>query len=175
MSDEQTIQLWEVICRCSTHHSQRWSHLSSEDLASWAFLEVASSDGGLKEWVQRALRGDHDLESIARQVVNRVAKRLQRAQQKAILGHREPAAGELTEMLNELPMATRMEATRRLKGFLSELPGGQMQLLTAYYVDERPLSEIGAEHSLSSAAVANRLLRIRKRIIRFLEEISDLP
>ena len=174
MPDDRTVQLWELIRRYADMHSQRWSHLSSDDLASWAFLEVAGKGGGLKEWVDAALRDEADLEGVARLAVNRVAKRLQRTRDRAIPGGADSASGELAEMLNQLPVAVRVQTFRRISLFLSELPDEQLQLLTAYYVDHRPLAEIGQESGLTAAAVANRLLRIRKKIIRFVDEISEM-
>lgn len=174
MTDEMTVQLWERICHFAGRHSERWSHLPSDDLASWAFLEVADRDGGLKDWVHAALKDEGDLEAVARLVVNRVAKRLQRAQQRATLADSDSKSGELADVLNELPFKARPRAFRRLTQFLSELPREQFRLLTAYYVERRQLAEIGQEFTLSRGAVANRLLRIRKKIIRFFDEFDDL-
>lgn len=170
MGSERVIHLWEMICECADGHSRRWSHLSAEDLASLAFLEVVAPGGELKPWVDEAMEEGAEFEDIARRVVNRVAKRQQRDAQKSKTGLPDRNTGGLGDLLDGLDADEREFAFERLQILLSELSDDQRLLLVAYYVEQRNLKEISEEFSLSPGAVANRLLRLRKRIIRCLED-----
>ena len=54
---------------------------------------------------------------------------------------------------------------------VQQLPDEERMLLTLYYFDDRPLSEIAFITGIAPKALANRLYRIRKKLYKKLKAI----
>ncbi len=172
MSDEALIELWHLIVSYATKNANRWSNLPPDDLASTAFLEVADKDGEMKEWVIELLEKGFDLDDIARRCVSRVAKRLQREAEPLDENKVLPGSRELITLLEQFTPHQQKAVEDQLRQFLSNLPQEERELLIAYFVERRTLQEIADEIGTTPGAAANRLFRIRKKILRFIEDLG---
>ena len=59
----------------------------------------------------------------------------------------------------------------RLQELVQQLPDEERMLLTLYYFDDRPLSEIAFITGIAPKALANRLYRIRKKLYKRLKAL----
>ena len=59
----------------------------------------------------------------------------------------------------------------RLQELVQQLPDEERMLLTLYYFDDRPLSEITFITGIGEKALANRLYRIRKKLYKKLKAL----
>lgn len=59
----------------------------------------------------------------------------------------------------------------RLQELVQQLPDEERMLLTLYYFDDRPLSEIAFITGIAPKALANRLYRIRKKLYKKLKAL----
>ena len=59
----------------------------------------------------------------------------------------------------------------RLQELVQQLPDEERMLLTLYYFDDRPLSEIAFITGIGEKALANRLYRIRKKLYKKLKAL----
>ena len=53
---------------------------------------------------------------------------------------------------------------------MDELPDDERMLLTLYYFEDRPLTEIAYITGIDAKALANRLYRTRKKLYKILQE-----
>lgn len=60
----------------------------------------------------------------------------------------------------------REERIQRLQELIDELPDEERLLLTLYYFEDRPLTEIAYITGIESGPLANRLYRTRKKLLR---------
>ena len=58
----------------------------------------------------------------------------------------------------------REERIQRLQELIDELPADEQMLLTLYYFEDRPLTEIAYITGIEPGALANRLYRTRKKL-----------
>ena len=59
----------------------------------------------------------------------------------------------------------------QLQAQMEQLPHEERMLLTLYYFDDRPLTEIAFITGIDAKALANRLYRIRKKLYKKLKAI----
>ena len=64
----------------------------------------------------------------------------------------------------------REERICRLEQIMDELPDDERMLLTLYYFEDRPLTEIAYITGIDAKALANRLYRTRKKLYKILQE-----
>ena len=64
----------------------------------------------------------------------------------------------------------REERIQRLEAVIDELPADERMLLTLYYYEDRPLTEIAYITGIDAKALANRLYRTRKKLFRKLKD-----
>jgi RNA polymerase sigma factor (sigma-70 family) len=70
--------------------------------------------------------------------------------------------------------STESELSRVLKNAMKELAEEDQELLLAFYLDRRPLSELAAEAGQSYKAMESRLTRLRLKLkTHFLEHLKD--
>ena len=62
----------------------------------------------------------------------------------------------------------REDRIERLQELIDRLPDEERMLLTLYYYDERPLTEIAYITGIETKALANRLYRTRKKLLKLL-------
>lgn len=65
----------------------------------------------------------------------------------------------------------REERIGQLERLMDELPSDERMLLTLYYYEDRPLTEIAYITGIEAKPLANRLYRIRKKLAKKLSEI----
>ena len=71
----------------------------------------------------------------------------------------------------EVDLSTgREERIERLQELMDELPDDERMLLTLYYFEDRPLTEIAYITGIDAKALANRLYRTRKKLYKILQE-----
>ena len=71
----------------------------------------------------------------------------------------------------EVDLSTgREERIERLQEVMDELPDDERMLLTLYYFEDRPLTEIAYITGIDAKALANRLYRTRKKLYKILQE-----
>ena len=71
----------------------------------------------------------------------------------------------------EVDLSTgREERIERLQELMDELPDDERILLTLYYFEDRPLTEIAYITGIEPSALANRLYRTRKKLYKKLQE-----
>ena len=71
----------------------------------------------------------------------------------------------------EVDLSTgREERIERLQELMDELPDDERMLLTLYYFEDRPLTEIAYITGIDAKALANRLYRTRKKLYKTLQE-----
>ena len=71
----------------------------------------------------------------------------------------------------EVDLSTgREERIERLQEVMDELPDDERILLTLYYFEDRPLTEIAYITGIDAKALANRLYRTRKKLYKILQE-----
>jgi RNA polymerase sigma-70 factor (ECF subfamily) len=71
----------------------------------------------------------------------------------------------------EVDLSTgREERIERLQEGMDELPDDERMLLTLYYFEDRPLTEIAYITGVDAKALANRLYRTRKKLYKILQE-----
>ena len=71
----------------------------------------------------------------------------------------------------EVDLSTgREERIERLQEVMDELPDDERMLLTLYYFEDRPLTEIAYIIGIDAKALANRLYRTRKKLYKILQE-----
>ena len=77
-----------------------------------------------------------------------------------------------TEVIDEeVDLSTgREERIERLQELMDELPDDERMLLTLYYFEDRPLTEIAYITGIEPGALANRLYRTRKKLYKKLQE-----
>ena len=63
----------------------------------------------------------------------------------------------------------REERIERLQGVIDDLPDDERMLLTLYYFEDRPLTEIAYITGIDAKPLANRLYRIRKKLYKKLK------
>ena len=63
----------------------------------------------------------------------------------------------------------REENIERLQMLIDELPDDERMLLTLYYFEDRPLTEIAYITGIEASALANRLCRTRKKLFKKLK------
>lgn len=63
------------------------------------------------------------------------------------------------------------QRVERLQELVQQLPDEKRMLLTLYYFDDRPLSEIAFITGIAPKALANRLYRIRKKLYKKLKAL----
>ena len=68
------------------------------------------------------------------------------------------------EQLEEELSTGREERIEKLEELMDELPGDERMLLTLYYYENRPLTEIAYITGINAKALANRLRRMRKKL-----------
>ena len=68
------------------------------------------------------------------------------------------------EQLEEELSTGREERIEKLEELMDELPGDERMLLTLYYYENRPLTEIAYITGINAKALANRLCRMRKKL-----------
>lgn len=68
------------------------------------------------------------------------------------------------EQFEEELSTGREERIAQLEELLDELPGDESMLLTLYYFENRPLTEIAYITGINAKALANRLCRLRKKL-----------
>ena len=73
-------------------------------------------------------------------------------------------AGISDEQLEKELSTGREERIQRLQTVIDELPTDERMLLTLYYFEERPLTEIAYITGINAKALANRLSRTRKKL-----------
>ncbi len=64
----------------------------------------------------------------------------------------------------------REERIEQLMEVIDELPDDERMLLTLYYFEDRPLTEIAYITGIEPAALANRLYRTRKKLYKKLKQ-----
>ena len=64
----------------------------------------------------------------------------------------------------------REERIQRLEKLMDELPDDERMLLTLYYFEDRPLTEIAYITGIDAKALANRLYRTRKKLCKKLKD-----
>ena len=64
----------------------------------------------------------------------------------------------------------REERIQRLEALMDELPDDERMLLTLYYFEDRPLTEIAYITGIDAKALANRLYRTRKKLCKKLKD-----
>ena len=64
----------------------------------------------------------------------------------------------------------REERIARLEAVIDDLPGDERMLLTLYYFEDRPLTEIAYITGIEAKPLANRLYRTRKKLIKKLKD-----
>lgn len=64
----------------------------------------------------------------------------------------------------------REERIQRLEAVIDELPADERMLLTLYYYEDRPLTEIAYITGIDAKALANRLYRTRKKLFKKLKD-----
>ncbi len=64
----------------------------------------------------------------------------------------------------------REERIQRLEELMDELPDDERMLLTLYYFEDRPLTEIAYITGVDAKALANRLFRTRKKLYKKLKD-----
>ena len=64
----------------------------------------------------------------------------------------------------------REERIQRLEKLMDESPGDERMLLTLYYFEDRPLTEIAYITGIDAKALANRLYRTRKKLCKKLKD-----
>ena len=71
----------------------------------------------------------------------------------------------------EVDLSTgREERIERLQEVMDELPDDERMLLTLYYFEDRPLTEIAYITGIDAKALANRLYRTRKKLYKIFQE-----
>lgn len=68
------------------------------------------------------------------------------------------------EQLEEELSTGREERIEKLEELMDELPGDERMLLTLYYYENQPLTEIAYITGINAKALANRLRRMRKKL-----------
>ena len=64
----------------------------------------------------------------------------------------------------------REERIQRLEAVIDDLPADERMLLTLYYYEDRPLTEIAYITGIDAKALANRLYRTRKKLFKKLKD-----
>ena len=79
---------------------------------------------------------------------------------------------DLSEEQLEAELSTgREERIEQLERLIDELADDERMLLTLYYFEDRPLTEIAYITGIEAKPLANRLYRIRKKLAKKLSEI----
>ena len=73
------------------------------------------------------------------------------------------------EQLESELSSGREERIQQLQEIIDELPDDERMLLTLYYFEDRPLTEIAYITGIEASALANRLYRTRKKIFKKLK------
>jgi RNA polymerase sigma-70 factor (ECF subfamily) len=72
---------------------------------------------------------------------------------------------DISDAALEAELSTgREERIDQLMGMVDELPDEERMLLTLYYFEDRPLTEIAYITGIDAKALANRLYRTRKKL-----------
>ena len=80
------------------------------------------------------------------------------------------AIGSSWEELEKELSTGREERIQRLEAVIDELPADERMLLTLYYYEDRPLTEIAYITGIDAKALANRLYRTRKKLFKKLKD-----
>ena len=72
---------------------------------------------------------------------------------------------DISDELLESELSTgQEERIKRLQELMDELPADEQMLLTLYYFEDRPLTEISYITGIEPGPLANRLYRTRKKL-----------
>ena len=74
------------------------------------------------------------------------------------------------EQLESELSSGREERIQQLQEIIDELPDDERMLLTLYYFEDRPLTEIAYITGIEAKPLANRLYRIRKKLYKQLKQ-----
>jgi RNA polymerase sigma-70 factor (ECF subfamily) len=74
---------------------------------------------------------------------------------------------DISDEVLEVELSTgREERIEQLQMMIDELPDDERMLLTLYYFEDRPLTEIAYITGIDAKALANRLYRTRKKLYK---------
>lgn len=82
------------------------------------------------------------------------------------LKRRRPITVSISEVQETALYTGHEDGIERLQELIDDLPADERMLLTLYYFEERPLTEIAYITGIDAHALANRMYRIRKKLYR---------